>query len=98
MKKLMILLCAVCTALVMTGCYPSADRVEISVLEIMKTNGLDVKSVTLNHDGGNKYSGSAIIRQKGIFGEKDVPYIVTAVAERSLFSPTIKSAHWKEKD
>lgn len=97
MKKMMFLLCAVCTALIMTACYPPADQVEISVLEIMKTNGLDVKGVTLNHDGGNKYSGSAVIRKKGFFGEKDVPYVVTVVVEKSLFSPTIKSAHWKEK-
>lgn len=96
-KKMMILLCAVCTAMIMTACYPPADQVEISVLDIMKTNGLDVKGVTLNHDGGNKYSGSALIREKGIFGTKDVPYEVTVVVEKSLFSPTIKSAHWKEK-
>lgn len=93
----MFLLCAVCTAMIMTACYPPADQVEISVLDIMKTNGLDVKGVTLNHDGGNKYSGSALIREKGIFGTKDVPYEVTVVVEKSLFSPTIKSAHWKEK-
>ena len=56
----------------MAACYPPADQVEISVLDIMKTNGVDVKGVTLNHDGGNKYSGSALIREKGIFGTKDV--------------------------
>ena len=96
-KKMMFLLCAVCAALIMAACYPPADQVEISVLDIMKTNGLDVKGVTLSHDGGNKYSGSALIRRKGIFGEKDIPYTVTVVVEKSLFSPTIKSAHWQEK-